>query len=343
MPLRCCTNTLPASPHNSDHPIEAPLLVGMPNPLSIMRSPDLNTPRGGPVKNKAKPPLTPSRYAAYEGEDYEIESVLGRGAFGMVTLCRSVHDDSLVAMKTIDRFRLHTDLLRKAVMREIHVLKSVIPPHAGIVPLLKVIETPRSIHLVCAYESGGTLQDRVSEEGALAEVEVVPIARQLTAAVEHLHAHRVCHRDLKLDNCVLDEARQVVRLIDFGLSTVWKAADGGRSGDSSNAQPPPLLTKVAGSLAYMAPEMIQRKGYQGSQVDMWSLGCVIAALLGGELPFQSRNEAMMRGRIAEGSFVIPTWKSLSEEAKGFVSGLLVVAPDDRMTAEGARRRAWLAA
>ena len=78
------------------------------------------------VRGCGKPPLTPSRYAAYDGDEYSIEETLGSGAFGLVTKCRSSHDGTLVAMKTIDRFRLHTPTLRKAATREIHILQNVV-------------------------------------------------------------------------------------------------------------------------------------------------------------------------------------------------------------------------
>ena len=122
--------------------------------------------------------------------------------------------------------------------------------------------------VACSREQ--TVQELVCDEGALSEATTRPLARQLCAAVAHLHAHDVCHRDLKNDNLVLDEipcdrardgqpaaAGQLsrayrLRLIDFGLCAIWR-----------DEEPP--MRKVAGSLCYMAPEMIAREGCAASQ------------------------------------------------------------------------------
>jgi hypothetical protein len=126
--------------------------------------------------------LTPSRYALYEGDAFEFERLLGRGAFGLVTLMSRRDDGVCVAMKTVDRFRLTTSVLRRMVEHEIHVLRHVVPAHAGIVPLLEVIETRRSIHMVFAYAELGTLEAHVRERGALSEPQSRALAAQCCAA-----------------------------------------------------------------------------------------------------------------------------------------------------------------
>lgn len=347
---------------------------------------------------RVKPvPLTPSRYAGYEGDAYELVTVIGRGAFGLVTLMTSEHSGGkLVAMKTVDRFRLTTPALRKAVAHEIRLLRAIVPPHAGIVPLLEVIETCRSIHMVFEFASGGTLHNFVAERGALGEGLSRPLARQLCAAVAHLHAHRVCHRDLKLDNLVLDEAGSGgseeeeelagasgasegaeecaeaggegeasgsvveaafsfrVRIIDFGLSTTWPQDD---------ATP---MRKVAGSLAYMAPEMVARRSYRGDKVDAWSIGVCVAAMLGGVLPFYSETDEDLKSLILSGDYTLPPafaadddddeadddgdssadddeqeTPPLSAESLQFVARLLTLEPAERCNMTDALRHAWL--
>ena len=97
--------------------------------------------------------LTPSRYAGYSGDAYSFQSVIGKGAFGLVTLVDNVQTGHRCAMKTIDRFRLHNARLRKAVRYEVQILR-LLSRHRDcvfIANLMEVIETPRSIHIVLAY------------------------------------------------------------------------------------------------------------------------------------------------------------------------------------------------
>lgn len=192
---------------------------------------------------KVKAWLTPSRYAGYTGDAYTFEAVLGRGAFGLVTLMRSAANGKLCAMKTVDRFRLHNEALKRAIANEIKTLLvlSADSAHGGIAALLDVVETPRSIHIVLEY-GGVAVHEMLEERGAFDESAARSVARQMADAIAHCHVHGVCHRDVKLENIVLDDDGRA-RLIDFGLAIAW--------GEGSTR-----LRKVAGSLPYMAPEMV---------------------------------------------------------------------------------------
>ena len=349
----------------TDLSVSALLLQRPRSPMAMLRSPLLHIQRvsssannadakddSTPVVKKkaglANVALTPSRYAAYAGDDYEQESVIGKGAFGLVTLMRCKESEQLVAMKTIDRFRLTTIHLKKAVAREIEILKTVVPRHEGIVPLLQLIETPRSIHMVMEYASGGTLFDclAVRGGGALGEARARRLAAQLVAAVAHLHAHRVCHRDLKLENCVLDDdgdrgrhaaasggGRERVRLIDFGLSYRWAEGE---------QQKP--LTKLAGSLHYMAPEMLARTGYLGAHIDAWSLGVILAAMLTGRLLFRADTEKALKAAVLAGTYELPDRRTdppVSEQSADLVRGFLTLDPQTRLSVADARGHEWL--
>ena len=281
--------------------------------------------------------LTPSRYAGYTGDAYALESVIGKGAFGLVTLMRSESSGQLVAMKTVDRFRLTSQVLRSAVEKEIRILEQL-PPHPGVVPLVEVIENIRSIHIVLEYCNSGDLQSLVARVGPLDESCARPLAEQLAEAVAHLHDHRVAHRDLKLDNCVLNLLgseggvplpRYRLRIIDFGLSTIWK--EGG-----------PPLKKLVGSLCYVAPEVLARS-YYGAQADAWSLGCCIAGMLGGALPFLASDEETLRSKVCAGDYELPTRADLSPESLDLVQGLLTVRPTERLTIDAVRKHAWFRA
>jgi serine/threonine protein kinase len=346
----CCLG----APSNTASESECRALLAQPSPLSMMRSPCMSispnstaTPNIRRMKRK-NVGLTPSRYAGYTGSDYEQEAVIGRGAFGLVALVRPTGGHAptqLYAMKTVDRFRLTSNALRKSISREIRI-QSELPPHEGIVPLVEVIEDQRSIHMVFEYASGGTVSELVSEVGPLGETDARLLTLQVCKAVAHLHTHHTCHRDVKLDNLMLDgtgrpdhhaqvggaapAARPLrVRLIDFGLSVAWREGD-------------PPLTKLAGSLCYMAPEIQRvRGGYSGVKVDAWSVGCCVAAMLGGELPFQADDDETLRRLIRSGAYSLPTRPTLSSAALDLVAQMLTLAPEERLGVADAQAHEWL--
>ena len=174
-------------------------------PLAMQRSPlwdDSHSPARDQPRTKVSSPLvassplarTPSKFAPYTGDIYTLEGVLGKGAFGLVSLMREVRSGKVVAMKTIERAQLRSDYLRRMVAREIRILQQLSSAemrHPGIVALLEVIETRESIHLVLEYAAGGTLQQLVAARGRLSEEEARPLLWQLLDAVAHCHAQHV--------------------------------------------------------------------------------------------------------------------------------------------------------
>ena len=293
--------------------------------------------------------LTPSRYEGYIGSDYSHVGYLGRGAFGLVELMREEVSGMSVAMKTIDRGRLHTEPLRRAAMREVRILRhlSEEAPHHSIVRLLDVVDTPQAIHLVLEHCDGGTMAQLIEREGALREATARHFARPLLDAVAHLHGLRICHRDLKNENFLLcggNAARKTdgaeestntvrlpsVRIIDFGLSVVMNA-------NPEKAQ----LSKVAGSLFYMAPEMIARRGYRGECVDVWALGVSFAAMLVGEFPFDAPNDAALARAIVSNKRASSLPRTLSSASRALVDRMLDPDPEKRIGTIDAQAHPWL--
>ena len=113
---------------------------------------------------------------------------------------------------------------------------------------------------------------------------------------------RVCHRDLKLENFVLDKSQSTLKLIDFGLSVVWAEGQ--------------TLFKSYGTPCYTAPEIIGGKRYLGPQVDVWSLGVSLSTMLTGALPFQAIGSSELNRKILRGAFILPEW--LSAEAADLI-------------------------
>ena len=200
------------------------------------------------------PTMTPGM--ALEPLLYRQEKVLGKGAFGLVSLARSVVTGELVAMKTVDKAKLTSENLKKTVEHEIRILKRL--RHKRIVRLYEVIETARSIILILEYVDGGTVQQLVKKNKKIDESDAQRILYQLIDAVEHCHQMHVCHRDLKLENFMLARNGRSLKLIDFGLSVVWK--------------PGQNLFKSYGTPCYMAPEIIKGRAIRArtSTSGLWA-------------------------------------------------------------------------
>ena len=254
---------------------------------------------------------------------YRQEKVIGKGAFGLVSLCRSVLTGELVAMKTIERAKLHNENLKKTVEHEIRILKRL--RHRRIVRLFEVIETPRSIHLILEFVDGGTVQQQVKAQKRLSESETQRVMWQLVDAVTYCHGAHVCHRDLKLENFMLHRSGRSLKLIDFGLSVIWRAGQ--------------QLFKSYGTPCYMAPEIVQGKNYSGAAVDVWSLGVAFATMLSGSLPFQGAGDSELKRKILRGAFTIPDY--VCADARDLLQRMLHVNPEQRIDMAGIKRHPFL--
>lgn len=154
---------------------------------------------------------------------------------------------------------------------------------------------------------------------------------EMLSAVAFLHSRSICHRDLKLENWVLESGKDVwspLKLIDFGLSTHFS--------------PGQRLSRVVGSSYYVAPEVL-KKSYTEA-CDLWSLGVIVYMLLSGAPPFYGKNDEAIKASIVQGEYTFPheLFRDVSDEAMAFVSTLLSYNIEYRYTAEQALTHPWLA-
>ena len=182
------------------------------------------------------------------------------------------------AMKIYEKHRLADPLKRKAVQREITVLKRL--DHLGLVKMHKLIDTPNQIYLILDYVKGISLQDLAKErpKQMFKVSEARRIFKQVAESVHYLHSRNICHRDLKPDNILVEDDTRIVKLIDYGFSVVV-------NGDRGH------LKIFCGTPSYMSPEIVKRsESYEGKPVDMWALGVLLYVMLSGILPFKAPTE-----------------------------------------------------
>ncbi|RKF74580.1 putative serine threonine protein kinase [Golovinomyces cichoracearum] len=192
--------------------------------------------------------------------------------------------------------------------REIHHHRQFIHPH--IARLYEVIVTENLVWLVLEYCPGDELYNYLLKHGTLPVEKVQKVFAQLTGAVSYVHAASCVHRDLKLENIMLDK-NENVKLCDFGFTREYE----GRGNQ---------LQTHCGTLAYSAPEMLKGEKYAGEKVDVWSLGIILYALLCGELPFDEDEETATRMKILNSE---PKWPDhLNPDARSLLGLLLSKRP-----------------
>ncbi|CAI0394799.1 unnamed protein product [Linum tenue] len=179
------------------------------------------------------------------------------------------------------------------IKREISVMKMV--KHPNIVELHEVMASKSKIYIAMELVRGGELFSKIAR-GRLREDAARVYFQQLISAIDFCHSRGVYHRDLKPENLLLDEEGNL-KVTDFGLSAF-----------SEHLKQDGLLHTTCGTPAYVAPEVIGKKGYDGAKADLWSCGVILYVLLAGFLPFQDDNlVAMYTSRIAISKVMESTW------------------------------------
>ncbi|KAM7510088.1 hypothetical protein LguiB_008963 [Lonicera macranthoides] len=253
--------------------------------------------------------------------NYKLGKTLGIGSFGKVKIAEHALTGHKVAIKILNRRKIKNMDMEEKVRREIKILRLFMHPH--IIRLYEVIETPTDIYVVMEYVKSGELFDYIVEKGRLQEDEARNFFQQIISGVEYCHRNMVVHRDLKPENLLLD-SKCNVKIADFGLSNIMR--DGH------------FLKTSCGSPNYAAPEVISGKLYAGPEVDVWSCGVILYALLCGTLPFDDENIPNLFKKIKGGIYTLPS--HLSPGARDLIPRMLVVDPMKRMTIPEIRVHPW---
>ncbi|KAJ3323357.1 hypothetical protein HDV06_001877 [Boothiomyces sp. JEL0866] len=254
--------------------------------------------------------------------DYRLDKVIGQGTYGKVRLAKHIETDEKVAIKLIEKCQIQSPKQVARLQREIRFLKLLHHPH--IVKVIDVVETQDFIYIIMEYAVGGELFDYIVANKRVKEKEARSFFRMVLSAVDYCHKNAIIHRDLKPENLLLDEKKNI-KIIDFGFGNNF----------STNG----LLDTFCGSPFYAAPEMILGKKYEGPEVDMWSLGVILFALLCGHLPFDDDNMKELYKKIASGSYKIPDY--IHSKARHLIDRLITVDPKKRATLPEVLQHPWV--
>ena len=256
---------------------------------------------------------------------YVLGKTIGHGSFAKVKLARDTETNELVAIKVLEKEMIvQQHMTVKQVKSEISTMKLVRHPY--IVQLREVVATKKRIFIVLEYVKGGELYDKINQYGRLREDDARKYFQQLIDAVDYCHSRNVYHRDLKLENLLLDDEGNL-KISDFGLSALPQQF--GRDG---------LLHTACGTPNYVAPEVIRDKGYHGSTADLWSCGVILFVLMAGYLPFDDDNLPALYKKITRADFTFPSW--FPTDAQRFITRILDPNPKTRMSAAQIYQDAW---
>ncbi|KAK7363403.1 hypothetical protein VNO77_05545 [Canavalia gladiata] len=255
---------------------------------------------------------------------YELGRTLGEGNFGKVKFARNIDSGLPFAVKIIQKNKVVDLNITNQIKGEIATLKLL--RHPNVVRLYEVLASKTKIYMVLEYVNGGELFDKIASKGKLTEDEGRRLFQQLIDGVSYCHTKGVFHRDLKLENVLVD-SKGNIKITDFGLSAL-----------PQHLREDGLLHTTCGSPNYVAPEIIANRGYDGATSDTWSCGVILYVILAGYLPFDDRNLAVLYQKILKGDVKIPTW--ISPGAQNMIKRILYPNPETRITIAGIKKDPW---
>ncbi|XP_078249533.1 myosin light chain kinase family member 4 isoform X1 [Pogona vitticeps] len=260
-----------------------------------------------------------SFYHIYKGE------VLGGGRFGQVHKCEEKATGLKLAAKII---KARGAKEKDEVKNEITVMNQL--DHVNLIQLYDAFESKNDIILVMEYVEGGELFDRIIDENCnLTEMDTILFTKQICEGIQHMHQMYILHLDLKPENilCVNRQANQI-KIIDFGLARRYK--------------PREKLKVNFGTPEFLAPEVVNYD-YVSFPTDMWSVGVIAYMLLSGLSPFlgDDDNETLNNILACKWDFEDEEFAGVSEEAKDFISKLLIKEKGWRISATAALKHPWL--
>ncbi|XP_042625090.1 myosin light chain kinase 2, skeletal/cardiac muscle-like [Cyprinus carpio] len=280
------------------------------------------------------PPVAPFSHRVVSAKPNQInnfytinrQEVLGGGRFGQVHKCIENSSGLTLAAKII---KARSQKEKEVVKNEIQVMNQL--DHANLIQLYAAYESRNDVILVLEYVDGGELFDRIIDENyKLKELDTVMFIRQICEGLRYMHKMYILHLDLKPENILcVSRVTNKVKIIDFGLARKY--------------QPREKLRVNFGTPEFLSPEVVNYD-FVSFNTDMWSLGVIAYMLLSGLSPFlgDDDNETLNNILACQWNFEEDEFSEVSEEAKDFISKLLVLDKSWRIGATEALKHPWLA-
>ena len=277
---------------------------------------------------------------------YTIEKLLGEGSFGKVHLTKKEGDSKKYATKELDREEIDSSEAKKYLINEIRILQSL--NHPNIVKFVDIKKTKKHYYIMMEFCNGGELSKNlekymIKNGTAFPEELVQHFMRQIIDAFKYIHGKKIIHRDVKLDNILLNFDNEEdkknfnlmkaqVKIIDFGFSCIYNEIKKSILGSPINMDPL-ILKKLTDSTG-----ATRELGYDMS-ADIWSIGTICYEMLIGKSAFDSNDIKELSDKIEKGAYKVPT--NISAELVSFLNGMLQYEGKNRLNAEQLSRHAFL--
>ena len=279
------------------------------------------------------------KYPSTDLNFYLYGRLIGQGAFGKVNIGLNVLTGRVVAIKSFNKKDLNKNGENmKKILYETNLMKKL--NHPNITKILEMFEDDDYILISMEYINGGNLFSFVKKRRKLSEKTAKFLFKQIILGIKHMHSNKIVHRDIKLENILID-LNNNVKICDFGIGRIL----------TSNKQ---LLHDKCGTPMYMAPEILlssKNQGYEGFPVDIWSSGISLYIMLSGTLPFNLKNnesssieEESGNNIELQNSIINKEPKhieKISDEARDLLKGLLNKNPNKRLTIDKILNHPWL--
>ena len=254
-------------------------------------------------------------------EFYLFGREIGHGAFGKVNICLHIASGRLIAMKTFVKKDIKYKETKDKLKTEVEVLSKLRHPYIN--QILDSFETETHFFIVMEYICGDLLSF-IRKRNKLNEISAKIIFKQIIEGIKYIHKKKIIHRDIKLDNILLD-LTNTIKICDFGVS---RKIEKGK-----------LIYERCGTPAYIAPEIYAKLGYDDGQSDIWSAGVTLYYILSGTLPFKGSNIQELEKVILSGEF--EEIKDVSNEANDIIRGMLRTDPKKRLSVDEILKHPWL--
>ncbi|TKY71369.1 Serine/threonine-protein kinase SRK2B [Spatholobus suberectus] len=262
-------------------------------------------------------------------DKYELVKDIGSGNFGVARLMRHKDTKELVAMKFIERGHK----IDENVAREIINHRSL--RHPNIIRFKEVVLTPTHLGIVMEYAAGGELFERICSAGRFSEDEARYFFQQLISGVSYCHSMQICHRDF-------EAGEHLIGWKPCPTAQDFFASDNLLFFQSSLLHSRPKST--VGTPAYIAPEVLSRREYDGKLADVWSCGVTLYVMLVGAYPFEDqedpRNFRKTINRIMAVQYKIPDYVHISQDCRHLLSRIFVANPARRITIKEIKSHPW---
>ena len=265
--------------------------------------------------------LENGKYPETNSQFYLFGRQIGHGAFGKVNISLHVASGRLVAIKTFTKKNLKNKHAKNKIKHEIEMLSRL--RHPFITQILDSFETDKHIFIVMEYICGDLL-GFIRKRGKLSESVTKVIFKQIIEGLKYIHRKKIVHRDIKLDNILID-LTNTVKICDFGVSKKINKGD--------------MMYDHCGTPAYIAPEIFKNHGYEGFACDIWSAGVTLYYMLGGMQPFCAESIKDLEKVILEGKY--EKLEDVSPEANDLIDGMLQLDPKNRLTEDEILKHPWI--